>query len=62
MRRRYLMAIIAGIASLPLAAKAQQPAPPDSASISKCAQNPDGFPQWGGLPGNVLLAFEVGNP
>jgi polyvinyl alcohol dehydrogenase (cytochrome) len=21
-----------------------------------------GYAQWGGLPGNVLLAFEVGNP
>jgi len=45
MRWRYLIAIMAGIAALPLAAKAQQPAPPDSASISKCAHNPDGFPQ-----------------
>ena len=21
-----------------------------------------GYAQWGGLPGNILLAFEVGNP
>ena len=45
MRRRDLIAIIAGIAALPLAAHAQQQAPPASTDISKCAHNPDGFPQ-----------------
>jgi polyvinyl alcohol dehydrogenase (cytochrome) len=45
MRRRDLIAIIAGIAALPLAAHAQQQAPPASTDVSKCAHNPDGFPQ-----------------
>ena len=45
MHRRALIAIIAGIAALPLAAHAQQQAPPASTDISKCAHNPDGFPQ-----------------
>lgn len=43
MRRRDLIAI-AGIAALPLAAHAQQ-APPASTGISRCAHDPDGFPQ-----------------
>jgi polyvinyl alcohol dehydrogenase (cytochrome) len=45
MRRRDLIAIIAGIAALPLAAHAQPQAPPASTDVSKCAQNLDGFPQ-----------------
>jgi polyvinyl alcohol dehydrogenase (cytochrome) len=55
MLRRHFIAIIAGIAALPLAAHAQQTvpsiaqqkseAPPASTDISKCAQNPVGFPQ-----------------
>jgi polyvinyl alcohol dehydrogenase (cytochrome) len=45
MRRRDLIAIIAGIAALPLAAHAQQQAPPASTDIFKCARNPNGFPQ-----------------
>ena len=45
MRRRDLIAIVAGIAALPLAAHAQQQAPPASIDASKCAHNPDGFPQ-----------------
>jgi polyvinyl alcohol dehydrogenase (cytochrome) len=59
MRRRAFIAIIAGIAVLPLAAQAQQAA---STEISKCAQNPAGFPQaldgprwngWGADLGNA---------
>jgi polyvinyl alcohol dehydrogenase (cytochrome) len=49
MRRRDFIAIIAGIAALPLAAHAQQAVPSiaqtASTDISKCAQNPVGFPQ-----------------
>ena len=45
MRRRDLIAIVSGIAALPLAAHAQQQAPPASIDVSKCAHNPDGFPQ-----------------
>lgn len=54
MRRQDLIAIIAGIAALPLAAHAQQQAPPASTDVSKCAQNLDGFrerldgPRWNG--------------
>jgi polyvinyl alcohol dehydrogenase (cytochrome) len=54
MRRRDLIAIIAGIAAFPLAAHAQQQAPPASTDISKCAHDPDGFrqrldgPRWNG--------------
>jgi polyvinyl alcohol dehydrogenase (cytochrome) len=44
MRWGDLIAIIAGIAALPLAAHAQQ-ASPVSTDISRCAHNPDGFPQ-----------------
>jgi polyvinyl alcohol dehydrogenase (cytochrome) len=45
MRRRDLIAIIAGIAALPLAAHAQQQAPPASTDVSKCTHNLDGFPE-----------------
>jgi len=49
MRRRDCIAIIVGIAALPLAAHAQQTVPSiaqtTSTDISKCAQNPVGFPQ-----------------
>ena len=49
MRRRDRIAIIVGIAALPLAAHAQQTVPSiaqtTSTDISKCAQNPVGFPQ-----------------
>ena len=49
MRRRDFIAIIAGIAALPLAAHAQQAVPSiaqtASTDISKCAQDPVGFPQ-----------------
>src|SRR5256886_3678920 len=49
MRRRDFIALIAGIAALPLAAHAQRPVPAIVRSaptdISKCAQNPGGFPQ-----------------
>jgi polyvinyl alcohol dehydrogenase (cytochrome) len=49
MRRRDVIAIIAGMAVLPLAAHAQQAAPSiaqtASTDISKCAQNAVGFPQ-----------------
>jgi polyvinyl alcohol dehydrogenase (cytochrome) len=54
MRRRDLIAIIAGVAALPLAAHAQQQALPASTDVSKCAHNLDGFPerlegpQWNG--------------
>jgi hypothetical protein len=48
MRRRDFIAIIAGIAVLPLAAHAQQAAPSiaqtASTDISKCAQNSAEFP------------------
>jgi polyvinyl alcohol dehydrogenase (cytochrome) len=66
MRIRDIIAIIAGIATLPLAAHAQQAAPSiaqtASTDTSKCAQNPVGFPQaldgprwngWGADPGNT---------
>jgi polyvinyl alcohol dehydrogenase (cytochrome) len=66
MRRRDFIAIIAGIAVLPLAAHAQQAAPSiaqtASTEISKCAQNSVGFPQrldgprwngWGADLGNT---------
>ena len=49
MRRRDFIALIAGIAALPLAAHAQQAVPSiaqtASTDISKCAQNSVGFPQ-----------------
>src|SRR2546430_3080315 len=49
MRRRDLIALIAGIAALPLAAHAQQAVPSiaqtASTDISKCAQNSVGLPQ-----------------
>ena len=49
MRRRDFIALIAGIAALPLAAHAQQAVPSiaqtASTDISKCAQNSGGFPQ-----------------
>jgi polyvinyl alcohol dehydrogenase (cytochrome) len=49
MRRRDFIAMIAGIAALPLAAHAQQAVPSiaqtASTDISKCAQNLVGFPQ-----------------
>jgi polyvinyl alcohol dehydrogenase (cytochrome) len=49
MHRRDFIAIIAGIAALPLAAHAQQAVPSiaqtASTDISKCAQNSVGFPQ-----------------
>jgi len=66
MRRRDFIAIIAGIAALPLAADAQQAVPSiaqtASTDISKCAQNSVGFPQaldgprwngWGADLGNT---------
>jgi polyvinyl alcohol dehydrogenase (cytochrome) len=65
MRRRDFIAMIAGIAALPLAAHAQQTVPSiaqtASTDISKCAQNSVGFPQrldgprwngWGADLGN----------
>jgi polyvinyl alcohol dehydrogenase (cytochrome) len=65
MHRRGLIAIIAGIAALPLAAHAQQNASSTaqaaSADISTCVPNSAGFPQrldgprwngWGADPGN----------
>ncbi|MEH2519180.1 polyvinyl alcohol dehydrogenase (cytochrome) [Bradyrhizobium sp. AZCC 1610] len=45
MRRRDIIAIVTGIAALPLAAHAQQQTPPASTDISKCAHNLDGFPR-----------------
>ena len=49
MRTRVFIALIAGIAALPLAAHAQQAVPSivqsASTDISKCAQNSGGFPQ-----------------
>src|SRR5258705_6653313 len=49
MRRRDFIALIAGIAALPLAAHAQQAVPSiaqtASTHLSKCAQNSGGFPQ-----------------
>jgi polyvinyl alcohol dehydrogenase (cytochrome) len=45
MRRRDLIAIIIGIAVLPLAAHAQQQTSPATTNISKCANNSDGSPQ-----------------
>ena len=49
MRRRYLIAVIAGMAALPLAAHAQQTASSTaeaaSADISMCVPNSAGFPQ-----------------
>src|SRR2546421_1119739 len=49
MRRRDFIALIAGIAALPLAAHAQQAVPSiaqtASTDLSKCAQNSGGFPQ-----------------
>src|SRR4051812_41629127 len=65
MRRRDVIAIIAGIAVLPLAAHAQQGAASiatGSTDVSKCAQNSAGFPQaldgprwngWGADLGNT---------
>jgi polyvinyl alcohol dehydrogenase (cytochrome) len=65
MRRRDVIAIIAGMAVLPLAAHAQQAAPSSvtaSTDSSKCAQNSAGFPQaldgprwngWGVNPSNT---------
>jgi polyvinyl alcohol dehydrogenase (cytochrome) len=66
MRRRDFIAIIAGIAALPLAAQAQQAAPSiaqtGSTDNSRCAQNSVGFPQaldgprwngWGADLGNT---------
>jgi polyvinyl alcohol dehydrogenase (cytochrome) len=66
MRRRDFIAIIAGIAVLPLAAHAQQAVPSiaqtASTDISRCAQNSVGFPQaldgprwngWGADLGNT---------
>jgi polyvinyl alcohol dehydrogenase (cytochrome) len=65
MRRRRFIAIIAGIAALPLAAHAQQAVPSTaqvaSTDISGCVPNSAGFPQrldgprwngWGADPGN----------
>src|ERR1700730_7311099 len=66
MRRRNVIAIVAGIAALPLAADAQQAVPSiaqtASPDISRCAQNEAGFPQaldgprwngWGADLGNT---------
>jgi polyvinyl alcohol dehydrogenase (cytochrome) len=66
MRRRDFIAIIAGIAALPLAADAQQAVPSiaqtASTDMSKCAENSAGFPQaldgprwngWGADLGNT---------
>jgi len=45
MNRRDLIAILAGIALLPIAAHAQQQTSPDPTDNARCANNSDGFPQ-----------------